>query len=209
MRARWIWIGALLLYGVFSLWYVNWRGPLSEAEVDHYMELARDRTRVEPERLETLRTFLEADDGEEFFMLNLIRLNPEPITMPGAAAPESAQAVLERYTGYFMPALFARAGHPAFIGRAAGGYLEHWGVEPDPGWTIAGAIRYRCRRDMIELATDPTFGPAHEFKIAAIVNTLAFPVHPGFVVLGPRIWVALVLALCAALVHLTLQARRP
>jgi hypothetical protein len=107
-----------------------------------------------------------------------------------------------------MPALLRRAGHPALIGRAAGSYVERWGVEPDPGWSVAGVIRYRSRRDMMELATDPAFEPAHAFKIAALANTLAFPLSPAFVVAGPRIWVALVFALLAALGHLLLRTVR-
>ena len=82
--------------------------------------------------------------------------------------------------------------------------VEHWGVEPDPGWSMAGVIRYRSRRDMIELATDPAFAPAHAFKIAAMSHTLAFPVAPGFTVLGPRVWLALVLGLLASLGQLLL-----
>jgi hypothetical protein len=106
-----------------------------------------------------------------------------------------------------MPALFKRAGHPIFVGPAAGGYLEHWGVEPNPGWTFAGIIRYRSRRDMIVLATDPAFDPAHAYKIAAMANTLAFPVTPAMTFFGPRVWMALVLLLLAALAHLMLCHR--
>ena len=69
-------------------------------------------------------------------------------------------------------------------------------------------IRYRSRRDMMELATDPAFEPAHVFKVASMANTLAFPLRPAFVVLGPRVWVALLLALLAALGQLALRAAR-
>lgn len=204
MHAAWIWIGALVLYGLFSLWYNNWRGPLAAHEIDAFLERARSQSQIEPERLATVRAFLEADDGGEFFMLNLIRLKREPVARPGTGELEPARKVMGGYTRHFMPALFARAGHPALFGRAAGGYVEHWGVEPDPGWTFSGVIRYRSRRDMIELATDPKFEPAHLFKVAAIASTLAFPLQPGFVVVGPRIWVALLLSLVAALGHLAL-----
>jgi hypothetical protein len=209
MHAGWIWGAALVLYGVFSLWYNNLRGPLGPEEIERFLERAQTVSKVEPARLATLRRFLEADDGGEFFMLNLIRLQPGSVATPGSGEPQPARRVLEGYTGHFMPALFARAGHPALFGRAAGGYLEHWGVEPDPGWSFAGVIRYRSRRDMIELATHPGFEPAHVFKAAAIASTLAFPLRPGFAVAGPRIWVALALALLAALAQLALQSARP
>jgi hypothetical protein len=203
MGAIWIWGIAAVAYGAFSLWYNGWRGPLTAEEVEGFMKRF-EATSIDrdPERLEAARAFLESDDGKPFFMLNLIRLYPDPVIDPGRGDPRPAQKVLEEYTGYFMPALLRRAGHPTFVGRAAGRYLEHWGVEPDPGWTMAGVIRYRSRRDMVELATDPRFGPKHAYKIAAMANTLAFPVAPAVMFVGPRVWVLLLLALIASLTQL-------
>ncbi len=204
MRSWWIWGVALLLYGAFSLWYNNLSGPLSAAEIDSYLErFETSADRPDRERLAVVRAFLEADDGGEFFMLNLIRFHEGPVADPGSGERQPARRVLEGYTDHFMPELFKRAGHPAFGGRAAGGYFEHWGVEPDPGWSFGAAIRYRSRRDMMELATDPAFEPAHAYKLAAMANTLAFPVAPAFQLFGPRVWVALMLALLACLGHLT------
>lgn len=202
MSPVWIWLGAVVLYGVFELWYDSWSGPLSPSEIEDF--LSRLPEDVEAERRATLRRFLETDDGREFFMANLIRLPSQPVANPVTGERRPAADVLRGYTRRFMPALFRRAGHPAFVGRAAGGYLEHWGVEPDPGWSMVGVIRYRSRRDMMELTTDPAFHRVHCFKIAAISHTLAFPAAPGFAVLGPRVWMALLLALLAALGHLAL-----
>ncbi len=208
MHAGWIWGIALLGYGLFSFWYDNWSGPLDAKEIDILIERAQTQSQIEPDRIAAVRAFLEADDGGEFFMLNLIQLNPDLVAVPGSDEKQPARQVLEGYTRHFMPALFKRAGHPALFGRAAGGYVEHWGVEPDPGWSASGVIRYRSRRDMMELATDPAFEAAHAFKIAGMAKTLAFPLSPAFVVAGPRIWVALLLALFAALGHLLLQTVR-
>ncbi len=205
MMGLWIWIAAVSFYGVFWLWYVGMPRPLSRAEVDaHMATVAAAGLGVTPEQIAALRTFLEADDGREFFMLNLVRIAPGPVVAPGATEASSARAVLDGYTRHFMPALFRRAGHPAFFGRAAGGYLEQWNVAPDPGWSFGAAIRYRSRRDMIELVVDPRFANAHAFKAAAIASTFAFPTSPGFVMVGPKIWVGLGLALVAALAQLAL-----
>jgi hypothetical protein len=190
MRAGWIWGTALILYGAFSLWYNNLGGPLSPAEIEVYAERFQ-ASGSDPERQAAARAFLEADDGGEFFMVNLVRLHEGPVAGPDSDEPRPAQEVLGVYTGHFMPALFARAGHVAFAGRATGRYLEAWGVEP-----------------MLELATDPAFEPAHAYKIAAMANTLAFPVAPAMLFFGPRVWVGLLLALIAALGHLVLR-RRP
>lgn len=204
-----IWAAALALYGAFWLWYVGIPRPLEAAEIEaHLAHVADSKLPVSPEQLATLRAFLEADDGGEFFMLNLVRLQHGPVSEPGSAQPRAAREVLDVYTNHFMPALFRRGGHPAYFGRAAGGYLERWGVEADPGWSFGAAIRYRSRRDMIELVTDPRFADAHLYKSAAIATTLAFPTSPGFVVVGPRIWVGLALALLAALAQIAVGALR-
>jgi hypothetical protein len=205
----WVWAGALVLYGVFWLWYVGVPRPLTPAEIDaHLATVAASGIDATPEQLATVRKFLEADDGREFFMLNLVKIKPGAVIPPGGGESSDARTVMEGYTRHFMPALFRRAGHPAFFGRAAASYVEQWNVPPDPGWTFGAAIRYRSRRDMIELVVDPRFANAHAFKEAALAATFAFPTTPAFVMIGPKIWVGLVLALLAALGQLALGAAR-
>ena len=84
-----------------------------------------------------------------------------------------------------------------------GGYVDSWNVEPDPGWTFMGYMRYRSRRDLVELVTVPDFFAAHPFKLAAIPKTFSFPTQPVLsTYAGPRVWVGLALALLAAITHL-------
>jgi hypothetical protein len=199
MGSLWIWGGAALVYAAFWAWYVGFRRPLGRSEVDGYLAKIAPGLAVDLERRDHMRAFLESDDGGEFFMVNLIRLQPEPVRPPDGGPPAPAARVLQGYTGPFLRALFRRAGHPALAGRAAAGYLEAWGVEKNPGWTMAGIIRYRSRRDLIELATMPQFAPIHAFKNAAMSNTLAFPIAPARMFFGPRVVVALAVALTAAL----------
>jgi hypothetical protein len=208
MAAWWIWGGALVLYAAFLLWYDNWRGPVRKAEIEVYLARAVQNAQIGPDRLDAVRRFLEADDGREFYMLNLLAVQREPVADPVTGEKKPAADVMKGYTGHFMPALFRRAGHPIFVGRAAGGYVEHWGVEENPGWSASGIIRYRSRRDMIALATDPRFEPAHAYKIAALAHTLAFPVAPAPIFVGPRVWIGLGLALAAALGQLALSPSR-
>jgi hypothetical protein len=209
VRALWIWVAALLAYGVFWLWYVGWRSPLTPAEVERFAAaLEAPALGTTPEQVAAFRAFLASDDGREFHMLNLLRLQPDGALEPETGERRPAREVLESYTGEFMRALFRRAGHPALLGWSAGGYVESWGVEPNPGWGFAGVIRYRSRRDVAELATDPRFARIHAYKLAALANTLAFPLAPGFVVVGPRVVVALALALAAALAQLALRSGR-
>lgn len=199
------WTLAALLYGAFRLWYDGIRRPLNAAEVD---DLLTRRLAVDAELgmdPEALRAFLEADDGREFVMLNLVKLHAEPVPHPKTGEATPAPELIQGYMREFLPTLLKRGGIPLMQARKIGPYVDSWGTEPDPGWTIVGYMRYRSRRDLMELALDPRFQDGHGFKHAAIPATISFPTRPqpiGF--LGPRVWVALVLALGAALMQLAL-----
>jgi len=205
VSALWIWLAAILLYAAFRAWYDNWRGPMRPEEIDRFLADVRGTPGAEVNDLDTLRRFLEADDGGEFFMLNLVRLSPTPVPHPETGAPTPAAALLREYIRGFLSVLVRHAGHPALQAAKIGGYVDAWNVPPDPGWSFVGVMRYRSRRDMAELSLDPRFTAAHPFKIAAIPVTASFPTAPrGALLLGPRIWVGLVLALAAALLQLAI-----
>jgi len=206
MGALSIWLAAALAYAGFRLWYDNWRGKLGADEIDRYVTALRGTPGAEVNDLDTLRRFFETDDGREFYMLNLVKIAPGQVPHPKTGAPTRADALMREYIRAFLPVLIRRGGHPALQAAKVGGYIDAWNVPPDPGWSIVGLMRYRSRRDMAELATDPRFTAAHPFKIAAIPVTASFPTRPSFaLLLGPRIWVALVLSLAAALLQLALR----
>jgi len=194
------WIPAIIVYGLFLAWHRNWGGPLRAAEISNIMQRleASEAGTSGRNELQTMRGFLEADDGREFYMLNLVRVAPGEVKGPdGIVRP--AREVIEGYTKVFMPSLFARGGYPAIVARKQGGYFDAWGVEADPGWSIIGYMRYRSRRDLAELVLDPRFGGAHDFKFAAMPNTFSFPTQPELLVLAsPQFWVAALLALLAS-----------
>lgn len=195
------WLGAILLYALFLAWYQNWRGPLNPVEIETYLARLQKTNGGNLNDLTTIRRFLETDDGKEFFMLNIVRLHQAAVANPETGALEPARKLMARYTNPFMRALFARGGHPAIASRIIGGYVDAWGdIQPDPGWTIMGYMRYRSRRDMAELATSPDFDKHHAFKIAAMPQTFSMPTSPMLMLLmSPRIWVGLILALAASL----------
>ena len=202
MTAIWIWAGAALAYLLFRAWYDNWRGPLTAAEVDAIMARAEALGTGAVNDLSVIRKFLSEDDGREFFMLNLVKVSGAT-TDPDTGRPAEGRDLLNRYFRPFVRRLVLRGGHPAIAARKIGGYVDAWKVEPDPGWTMVGYMRYRSRRDMAAIAIDPAFQDIHKFKIAGTAETFSFPTRPAVMLLaGPRIWVALVLALAAALTQI-------
>jgi hypothetical protein len=61
-------------------------------------------------------------------------------------------------------------------------------------------MRYRSRRDMMEISGNPEFAGSHEFKVAAMQKTIAFPIDPWIQAGDPRLLLALILSLVGALV---------
>ena len=207
MASFWVWGVALLAYAGFLGWYVNWRGPLSKTEIEGLMAqmLASKVGHGDQDEMPVIRRFLEEDDGREFFMLNVIRLSEVDVADPVTGERLPARQVMAGYTRMFMPALFARGGHPALAARRVGGMVDTWGLKEVPEWSMMGYIRYRSRRDLAQLICDPRFGGAHAFKFAAMPQTFNFPTRPMIMTLaGPRIWVGLALALAAALAQVAL-----
>lgn len=199
MSGFWTWGVAFLAYVLFAGWYRNWRGPLSQDEIERYLSKLQGDGGGARNDIDVVRGFLEADDGRDFIMLNLVktvREAPDPRT----GVVTSGAELLYRYTSVFLRALFARAGHPVMAARKIGGYIDAWHTHPDPGWSLVGLMRYRSRRDMMELVIDPRFLPAHDFKFAAMAETFSFPTRPVLkTYFSPMVWVPLFLALAAAM----------
>jgi hypothetical protein len=201
--AWWVWPVALILYVFFRAWYDNWRGPLNAPEVEHYLHRVQTAPGAEHTDPEVLRQFLSRDDGREFVMCNLVRLQPQEVLHPLTGVMTQPRELLQEYFRPFVLTLFMHGGHPLLASRKVAGYIDAWNVAPDPGWTMVGMMRYRSRRDMMELTLDPRFTNAYPFKAAAVEQTYSFPTQVlSTMALGPRSVVALVLALLAALVHL-------
>ena len=203
-----IWVTTLLVYLVFRLWYDGLRKPLTAEEVEEYTRLLEERAGAGDEvDLAVMRKFLEEDDGKEFIMMNLLHYNPSPMKHPDTGQDARAESILQEYFRPFMGQVIRRGGHPVIAGSAVGGYLDAWNTPPDPGWHGAGLIRYRSRRDIIELSlASAKFQDLHKYKVAALKQTISFPTQTQMgLYASPRVTVALVLALVAALLQLALS----
>lgn len=201
-----IWATAAALYGAFRLWYDNWRGKLTPAEIDRYFAQLAGRHSTTPEASDNIRRFLEEDDGRDFVMFNIVKTTRDPVTDPISGAQVPGNKMLQRYSRHFMLTLFKTGGHPVMARRKIGPYIDSWATEPDPGWTLVAMMRYRSRRDLMNLVVDPGFAKHHPDKLAGTLATFSFPTAPVMqLYAGPRAWVALVLALGAALVQLALR----
>lgn len=195
-RIQTIWLVLVVLYAAFFGWYTSFGGPLTEEETAEYLRYFEQRDPAPaPEMLATLKRFMEEDTGDDFVMINVIDMYPTPLQVEGVAPGDSSDDVLNKYMEYMYPALFSRASHPVIFGAAANSAMDLMNAEGMENWTRAAGMRYRSRRDMLEITTNPAFSGSHDFKIAAMKKTIAFPIDPWFQVGDPRIVLALILGL--------------
>ncbi len=205
-RPAYIWVVLALIYLAFAAWYTNLRGPLTAAEIDVYIE-QMVASGADAKRLARMRAFLEEDTGDDFIMVNAILMRETPLRENGVRPDESSDEVLGRYMAYMWPALLRRACHPVLAGAAVMDAPEVWGIENAERWSSAGMMRYRSRRDLMEIAVTPEFNGPHEFKIAAIEKTVAFPIEAALQLGDPRLLLGLICFGLAAALHLLLGRR--
>ncbi len=146
------------------------------------------------------RKFLEADDGGEFVMLNQVHLHDGKVAHPLTGKPTNASDILQGYFGPFALALFKRGGHPVFQATTVGGNVDSWNADANVGFGTTAMMRYKSRRDLVELVLDPAFSDGHIYKLAAIERTVSYPTKVMLSTsLRPPIAVLLVLILLASL----------
>ena len=183
MKISWVLIAA---YVIFWLWYTPLGGPLTVDEIDEYVAMLEARNSSE-ESIEQLRAFAESDDGGSFIMVNALDLKDAIEPPEGMPADSTADDVMGVYMEHMFPALFARASHPVVAGDAIFAAIDIVGIEGAESWDSAGLMRYRSKRDLLEIASNPVFGEKHDYKVAALEKTIAFPITTQVNLGDPRL----------------------
>ena len=194
MSAVMIWIIAVLAYVAFWFWYVGFQKKVTPQEVAATMCIFEHDDTWTTTQKEHLRNFLLADDGKDFVMVNLLHLK--------SPKKESLEK-LNTYQRIFLGSLLRKAGHPVMIARAASGNVENVACDHADDWSAAGMIRYRSRRDLMNILPATIGSEHHGLKLESLEKTFAFPASPWFVFGGPRLVVALGIALLASVLHIT------
>ena len=192
----WLWAAPGLLWLALCFWYTNTSGPITAEEREAILAAAAQEGWSD-ERLSGIERFMVEDDGGQFLMVNLLDL---------AADPE-ASANMDRYMEHMLPALLARACHPAFAGNVVHQAMDLAGIEGAETWDSVGIVRYRSRRDLLEIALNPVFSDKHDYKIEALAKTIAVPVAPSIYLSDLRLLLLLVLLAVIGIAN-ALWARR-
>lgn len=194
------------LYVAFVAWYGGRGAPMTPEESDRLFATIAARAQNEPNadgRLrDELRQLAASDDGNEFFMLNLIRYRPAAQYPAGYDFPGDALDADARYSRAIVPHLLRHGGVPVFLGEVEGRFIDAAG---DPAWQRVAIVRYRSRRDLLEMVADLAGRDIAVHKWASIEKTHVFPVRPLFSLTFVRGGVAALLIALGVAVHLGLR----
>ncbi len=187
-RIRWVVLA--LLYAAFHFWYGGSGDPLSSAEVGEYAVLAEA---LGSESAERLTAFAATDDGGEFVMVNLNLYRDEPVYADGRDVEGTSEEIEVRYTSKMVPRLLARACHP-LISVEPVLNLGGQGEFERTLWDRATMVRYRSRRDFLDILLKSDFSKDVAHKFAALERTHSFPSTPVISLVTMRLVPLLALA---------------
>ena len=194
-----LWLFPTLLYARFVFWYTDFGGPLSDEEVDQFIEVMTGNG-LEPERVDYYADFLRNDSGRQFLMVNNIDMNEDPPAVEGAPANADATTLMGLYMEHMIPELLKRACHPVLMGPAVYPVIDITGIEGGEQWTDAALFRYRSRRAFMEIISNPAILGPHDFKLAALDKTIAYPMEADLYLGDPRLLLGLILLALTALI---------
>jgi len=202
-----LWLLPTLAYAIFVFWYTDFDGPLSDKEVDDFVEIMVSNGSA-PERAEYYAEFLRNDTGRQFLMVNNIDMNENPPAVEGAPANADADTLLGLYMKHMIPELLKRACHPVVMGPAVYSVIDIAGIESGENWTNAALFRYRSRRSFMEIISNPEILGPHEFKLAAMDKTIAYPMETELYLGDPRMLLGLILLALTALIDGWIMSRK-
>ncbi len=200
----------VLLYLGFIAWYDCRGAALTPQEADGYISRIRDIAKgasITPDEnlLRELRQLAASDDGKEFFMLNLINYRAQAVYPAGSEFSGTGLEADARYNQAIAPLLFKHGNHPVFLGTPMGRFIDQPG---DAEWQRIAIVRYRSRRDLLEMVLDLAAKPIGIHKWASIEKTQVFPMRSFFDLIQTRGTVAALLALIGVVLHLLLRRCR-
>lgn len=185
MSHRLIAINILVCIGlmiVFMSWYQWTATKLSESEVNDYMQVIETLTQTSSARhdLPALRKFLKEDDGKPFYTVNLYRFNQTADYPKNSEFQGTGAQAYERFSQTMVPLMLKRGSHPVFA--------SVWSDLSSSNWDQMVIVRYRSRRDLVDLFATQEFAKASLHKWASIQSherllVEAIHIPDGFIVI--------------------------
>jgi len=203
-----LWIIPVLLYFIFVLWYTDFKGPLTDKEINNFITIIKNRETMKNESSNKWITFFKKDTGRQFLMVNNIDMADNPPHVLGAKNGATAKELMNKYMEHMYKELFKRACHPVIFGNAVHEALDLYGIKNAKRWDHGALFRYRSRRSLMEIALNPHTKGRHRFKIAALEKTIAYPIETKLYFSDLRLLAGLIFFSLTSLFDLILFRRR-
>jgi hypothetical protein len=140
-------------------------------------------------------------------MFNAVDLAQNPPQVEGAPPNADGQTLLDLYMEHMIPALLSRASHPVVVGKSVADSLDLLGIEGAEAWSDGAIMRYRSRRTLIDIIGNPEFYARHDFKLAGLEKTIAYPVEPRIYIGDLRLLLGLFMLAITALLDARLARK--
>ncbi|WP_323762531.1 hypothetical protein [Maricaulis sp.] len=160
---RLIALAAIAVLTLAAFWSYQWQAnPLSQAEIDAYMEQIEAQTRQPGGRhdLAALRGLLESDDGRPVYTVNLYEFHDQADYPPASGFGGTGEEAYARFAQVMVPLMLERGSHPVFSSQ--------WADPSSNGWDRFVIVRYRDRRALVDLFATDAFAEGSLHKWASI-----------------------------------------
>ena len=210
------WFILIFIYCTFFVWYTDLGGKLNSNEIATYLVKMQDNRETvgfsspaEKEKAKKqgaiIEEFMREDSGRQFFVVNNMDMSDNPQDVEGAQPGEDADQLMGRYMEHMYAELFKRASHPVFAGNAVSPAIDIVGIENADSWDSAALMRYKSRRAFMEIVSNPKMRGKHEFKIAALNKTIAYPVETVLYLSDPRLLLGFILLIIGLIIQLRVK----
>lgn len=160
---RLIALAAIALLTLAAFWSYQWQAdPLSEDEIDAYMAQIEAQSQQPGGRhdLPALRRFLDSDDGQPVYTVNLYAFHETADYPDGSGFGGSGQEAYARFAQVMVPLMLERGSHPVFSSQ--------WTDPSSNGWDRIVIVRYRNRRALVDLFATDAFAEGSLHKWASL-----------------------------------------
>ncbi|MEH6348062.1 MAG: hypothetical protein V7785_23395 [Bermanella sp.] len=157
-------IGFLLV--IFLVWYSPGAERLTKQEVNNLIGQIRGQSKTPGGQhdIPALQQFLNEDDGQPFYTVNLYKYYEHAQYQYGSGLPKelegSGREAFDRFSEVMVGLLAKHASHPIFG--------SDWMDTNIAGWDRLVIVRYRSRRDIAQIFASDAFAQANAHKWAGL-----------------------------------------
>lgn len=161
-RLLWALLIPTMIAGAMMYWYQWGSQALQAAEVAEYMAKIEAQTQNPGARhdMAALRTFLNEDDGEPVYTVNLYKFHAVAQYSADSALNGTGPEAYERFSKVMISLMLKRGSHPV--------YGSQWVDQANSNWDKIVIVRYRSRRDLVDLYASDDFAQASRHKWASL-----------------------------------------